>query len=129
MEIAAIRFTIEQDTHGVYRATNLEERSMLINPGREVTEEISMITHITGDMLVGKPSWGEVCARVRDFLSGSVIVGHNILFDVAMLRSHGINLENEVILDTFELSELFSSDSESLNLGFLGAKYGFKTDK
>lgn len=129
MEIAAIRFTIEKSSDGSYQAKNIEERSMLINPGREVTEEISMITHITWDMLIGKPTWDEVRERVREFLKWSVIVGHNVLFDVAMLKSHGINLEDEVILDTFELSELFSSDSESLNLGFLGAKYWFKTDK
>ncbi len=129
MEIAAIRFTIERAGDRSYRATNVEERSMLINPEREVTEEISMITHITGDMLIGKPTWEEVRERVYEFLKWSVIVGHNVLFDVAMLKSHGINLEDAVILDTFELSELFSSDSESLNLWFLGSKYWFKTDK
>jgi DNA polymerase III alpha subunit (gram-positive type) len=40
-----------------------------------------------------------------------------------MLATHGIDLRNHIILDTFELSEIFSQDAESLNLGFLGKKY------
>ena len=92
---------------------------MLIDPERKMTEEISLITHITDDMLVGKPRWQDVREKVADFIGDSVIVGHNVLFDVAMLATHGINLTEHVILDTFELSELFSSESESLNLGFL----------
>ncbi len=92
---------------------------MLIDPERKMTEEISLITHITDDMLVGKPRWQDVREKVADFIGDSVIVGHNVLFDVAMLATHGINLTEHAILDTFELSELFSSESESLNLGFL----------
>lgn len=94
-----------------------EERSMLIHPGRAMTEEISMITGITDAMLEGKPSWESVCERVRDFIGDdSIIVGHNVLFDIAMFATHGINLSSHIALDTFELSEIFSRDAESLNL-------------
>jgi hypothetical protein len=40
-----------------------------------------------------------------------------------MFTSHGIDLTRNIALDTFELSEIFSRDAESLNLGFLGKKY------
>lgn len=46
----------------------------------------------------------------------SVYRGHNVLFDVKMLSSHGIDLTDHKILDTFELSEIFWGDVESLNL-------------
>ncbi len=79
-----------------------------------------MITGITDTMLTGKPTWAEVRDKVRDFIrTDSVIVGHNVLFDVAMLRTHGIDLSEYPILDTFELSEILSQDIESLNLGYL----------
>ncbi len=53
-----------------------------------------------------------------------MIVGHNVLFDIAMFASHGIDLSANRVIDTFELSEIFSRDIESLNLGFLANRYG-----
>lgn len=43
-----------------------------------------------------------------------------------MLKTHGLDLYHHHILDTFELSEIFSQDATSLNLGFLGDFYGIK---
>lgn len=40
-----------------------------------------------------------------------------------MLHTHEIDLRNNITLDTFELSEIFSQDAESLNLAFLAEKY------
>ncbi len=51
IEIAAIRFTIEMED-GIFVMKNSEERSMLINPGRPLEQEVTMITGITNDMLV-----------------------------------------------------------------------------
>lgn len=125
IEVAAVSFWLEQDEFGSWRTTDTIEHSQLVYPGREMTEEISMITGITDTMLTGKPTWAEVRDKVRDFIrTDSVIVGHNVLFDVAMLRTHGIDLSEYPILDTFELSEILSQDIESLNLGYLAWAYG-----
>ena len=53
----------------------------------------------------------------------SIILGHNVFFDTAMLETHGINLQNHQVVDTFELSEVLSQQSASLNLGFLADFY------
>ncbi len=50
-------------------------------------------------------------------------MGHNVFFDVAMLETHGIDLRSHPIVDTFELSEILSQKSASLNLGFLADFY------
>jgi DNA polymerase III epsilon subunit-like protein len=123
IEIAAIAFHIEKiwDT---YTMTDVVEHSQLIHPGRPLTEEISMITGITGAMLEGRPSWDTVQDKVREFIGDAVIVGHNVLFDIAVLWSHGIDLSQNIVIDTFELSEILSQDVESLNLGFLAERYG-----
>jgi DNA polymerase III subunit epsilon len=90
-----------------------------------MTEEISMITGITDDMLDGKPIWSDIREKVREFVGiDTIIVGHNVLFDVAMLRTHEIDLTDYAILDTFELSEILSQEAESLNLGYLAGLYG-----
>ncbi len=125
IEVAAVRFHLEK-VGEKYIAITDDERSMLIDPERKLEENISMITGITDSMLKGKVKWGEVKEKVREFIGDSIIVGHNVLFDTAMLESHGIDLSRSVALDTFELSEIFSQESESLNLGFLAEKYGFK---
>lgn len=83
-----------------------------------------MITGITPAMLEGKPDFASVRDKVRDFVGDAVIVGHNVLFDIAMFASHGIDLSCNKVIDTFELSEIFSQEVESLNLGFLANRYG-----
>ncbi len=123
IEIAAIRFEIERDGD-VFTMSRSEEHSQLIHPGRVLTQEVTMITGITPAMLDGKPSWDSVRDKVREFIGDAVIVGHNVLFDIAMFASHGIELSSNRVIDTFELSEIFSRDIESLNLGFLANRYG-----
>lgn len=123
IEVAAIIFSIEKEENR-YIPTDIVEQTMLINPGRPLSEEVSMITGITDEMLVGQQLWTDVRDMVTQWIGDAVIVGHNVLFDIAMLRSHGINLDHHQVLDTFELSEIFSQDSESLNLGYLAGRYG-----
>lgn len=124
IEVAAILFDIEKKEDGQIKISIQGERSMLVNPGREISEEVSLITGITNSMVLGKPTWNDIQGRVSQFLEDAIIVGHNVLFDISMLETHGIQLKERVILDTFELSEIFSQDSESLNLGFLAKRYG-----
>lgn len=102
---------------------NPEEKSMLIHPNRLLEQEVTMITGITNDMLIGKPHFEEIREKVQDFIGNAIIVGHNVLFDIAMLNSHNIDLSKNIVIDTFELSEIFSQDIESLNLGFLAHQY------
>ena len=123
IEIAAVKYNLEREGD-TFRAVDMEERTMLIDPGKKLEENISMITGITDGMLIGKQKWEEVREKAREFIGESIIVGHNVLFDIGMLASHGIDLTENIALDTFELSEIFSQDAESLNLGFLGKKYG-----
>ncbi len=122
IEIAAIRFCIVQDGDR-FIMKDPEEHSQLIHPGRLLEQEITMITGITHDMLIGKPTFESVRDAVREFIGDAIIVGHNVLFDIAMLASHGIDLSSNTVIDTFELSEIFSQDIESLNLGFLANRY------
>lgn len=104
--------------------TNVTEHSQLIYSEKPLSQEVSMITGITSDMLVGKPIFSDIREKIADFIGDSIIVGHNVLFDIAMFGAHGIDLSHNIVLDTFELSEIFSQDIESLNLGFLAAHYG-----
>lgn len=123
IEIAAIRFELEK-IDGKYEMRNIEERTMLIDPERPLSEEVTMITGISQKMVEWREKWWDVRERVRAFIwEDTVIVWHNVLFDIAMLATHGIDISWHTVLDTFELSEIFSQDAESLNLLFLAKKY------
>lgn len=123
IEIAAIKWEIEKNEDW-FLLKNIEEKTSLINPQIPLEEEVTLITKISEKMLEGKPTWDEVKDKVQDFISeDTVILGHNVLFDVEVLYHHGINLKNRNIIDTFEFSEIFSQNAESLNLGFLADFY------
>ena len=115
IEVAAVQFQIQKENNQFF-VKILDERSMLINPGIELKEEVTMITGISQNMLEGKRRWNEIRDRVEAFIGDHMIVGHNVLFDLAMLKTHGISLDSERAIDTFELSEIFSQEVESLNL-------------
>ncbi len=124
IEIAAVRFSLIRDEAG-YRVEKEESRSMLIDPLREIVSEVTSITGISQEMLRGKESWDAVRDRVADFLGrDSVLIGHNVAFDISMIESHGIDCSTHPVIDTFELSEIFSQEAKSLNLQFLIEHYG-----
>lgn len=132
IEIAALRFRIEGSALG-NTIVEEEEHSMLVSPWCPLTQQVSMITNITNSMLEGRKSWDEIRANVQSFIdTGDIFVGHNVLFDIAVLRAHGVRFPEKnwhvQILDTFELAELFSQESESLNLAFLCKKYTLAWD-
>lgn len=58
----------------------------LINPGEEITPEITKITGITNDDLRGKPSFAEVFPEVLEVFHGAHgMCSHNLPFDRTML--------------------------------------------
>jgi DNA polymerase III epsilon subunit-like protein len=125
IEVAAIRFSLRYEW-GVYIPAGIEERTMLVNPGRPLEDNISMITGISDSMLIGKSIWDDVREKIATFIGDAIIVGHNVLFDTEMLKSHGIDLGANPVIDTFELSELLSQEAASLNLGYLAGIYGYQ---
>ncbi|HEX8339592.1 MAG TPA: exonuclease domain-containing protein [Tepidisphaeraceae bacterium] len=57
----------------------------LIDPGRPMSGGAAAITGITRDMLEGQPRFCDVWADACSVLSGSIVVGHNVGFDLSFL--------------------------------------------
>jgi DNA polymerase-3 subunit epsilon len=57
----------------------------LVNPGVPVPPMITVLTGITDAMLLPAPKIDEVLPAFLEFAHGSVIVGHNVRFDVSFL--------------------------------------------
>ncbi len=61
------------------------EFQSLVDPGCGVPPLISLLTGITDDMVRGAPSVSSVLPSFLEFVRGSVIVGHNVSFDLSFL--------------------------------------------
>src|SRR3954452_858551 len=57
----------------------------MVNPGRAIPPSITVLTGITETMVLPAPRIEEVLPALLEFIGGSVIVGHNIRFDVSFL--------------------------------------------
>lgn len=66
---------------------HLEELSLLIDPEQQISEEITKITGITNDDLVGKPKFVDVLPQIAALVvQADVLIAHNAPFDVFLLE-------------------------------------------
>jgi len=59
----------------------------LVNPGRAIPPEIVVLTGITESMVIPAPPIAEVLPAFLEFSAGTVIVGHNVRFDLGFLQA------------------------------------------
>ncbi len=114
LEIAAVRFS---------GARVEAEWSSLINPGRPIPPLITQLTGITNDMVRNAPPIKAVIQTVKDFIGDSIVVGHNVRFDMGFLQKQGILALNDAI-DTYELAAVLMPTASRYNLGSLGQILG-----
>ena len=100
----------------------------LINPGRAIPPSITIITGITDAMVMPAPRIEQVLPTLLEFCGDSVIVGHNVRFDVGFLnaalgRSQRPVLANPAI-DTLALARrLVRDEVPDCRLGTLASRF------
>lgn len=72
----------------------------------------------------GKNFTDEV-AKIAELIGNSVIVGHNINFDIRFLQGNGIELNGNKYIDTHQLARIILLNEKSYALETLAQKYGF----
>ncbi len=104
--------------------------SQLANPGREIVPNIARLTHITGEMVQDKPPIDEVIRAFRDFVGGSILVGHNIKscdipHIVRAAKRAGITLDNDYF-DTYRYAKTLKEKMgwENVKLKYLSQQFG-----
>lgn len=114
IELAAVK---------VERGNIVDTRTQLINPGRALTPFITGLTGITDDMLRSRASMETVLPAFLRFAEGLPVVGHNVSFDLTMLRHEGERLGIRVPLtiagDTLVLARQRVPGLKSYSLGAL----------
>lgn len=101
----------------------VEEYSTLINPGRPIPYEITLITGITDRDVSAAPSFDRVVGPLMRFVGQNPVVGHNIGFDLGFMRAQGLLNEN-VGLDTWELATILLPALPGYSLSALTARFG-----
>jgi DNA polymerase III subunit epsilon len=90
------------------------EYQQLFDPERRVSPGISALTGITQQMLIDRPKFGQHLDRITALLSGSILLGHNVGFDLSFLtmefRRAGVEIStalggvNIPVLDTLRIA-------------------------
>ena len=99
----------------------------LVNPGRTITAASRAIHGITPDMLRGMPPIEDVLPRFHRFLEDTVIVGHNVAFDMRFLElkqaKTGLKFDQPV-LDTLLLELVVHPNQTDKSLEGMAQRLG-----
>lgn len=96
---------------GAMRVENdvvLDRYSALVNPGYEIDDFITELTGITNEMLASAPAVADVLPGFLNFVGDTVVVGHNVNFDInfiydTCIRVFSKSFPNDFV-DTMRLS-------------------------
>lgn len=111
----------------------VEEFDELVNPGRSIPIQATMVNNITNAMVAKAPSFQEILPRFLEFAGDDVLVGHNIgKFDLMFIyrdceRMLGALPDNDYI-DTLQLATLIFPDWKHRKLGDLAEFYSISTE-
>lgn len=104
-----------------------ESFSSLVNPEIPLPPAAAALTGLRQTDLLKAPLWPEVRERGADFISpGTLIVGHNLNFDLLFLSRQGMGIEKNPQLDTLELSQTLLPTEASHSLEYLAERLGVK---
>ena len=97
----------------------------LVNPERQISEPSIKIHHITQEQVQNKPVLKELDEKIYNFLEKTVLVGHNLNFDIKFIVSSGPyttiahRVKNIVTIDTIYLAAGIYPHFNSYELSFL----------
>ena len=109
------------------RVLRQETFERLVKPGRPVPRASTAIHGITDEMLVDEPSIEEVLPVFARFAEETVLVGHNVSFDLQFVKlaEHAAGVElSQPALDTLLLHAALHPDHEDHTLEAIAARLG-----
>ncbi|MCT6822473.1 MAG: PolC-type DNA polymerase III [Apilactobacillus sp.] len=105
----------------------LDQFEEFIDPGFHLSDFTTELTSITDDMVKGSKSEEEVFKLFREFCGDSIIVGHNVTFDVGFMnvgyQRYGMEEIQNPIIDTLPLARFLYPNYKSYRLNTLAKKF------
>ena len=119
VEVSAVRY---RNGHEV------EAYETLVKPTRPLSAFITLFNGITNDMVADAPAVGEIMPPLRAFIGDSVLLGHNVHFDINFLydaieRAGALHLSNDFI-DTMGLLRRIKGAEAPSSLAGAAQSYG-----
>ena len=74
----------------------IDTYSSLINPGSQIPYQITLLTGITNEDMLNAPYFEDVIEEIDAFISGSILVAHNLTFDLSFLRAEYLRAGKEI---------------------------------
>ena len=106
----------------------------LVNPERQISEPSIKIHHITQEQVQNKPVLKQLDEKIYNFLENTVLVGHNLNFDIKFIVSSGPyttiahRVKNIVTIDTIYLAAGIYPHFNSYELSFLSKTLKIQTE-
>lgn len=101
----------------------IDRYNSFINPGRSIPPFITQFTGISNDDVYNAPFFEDLVKPLQDFLEDSVLVGHNLQFDISFLRKEfnvcGVENYQPLQLCTLRLARRMLPNLKSRSLGNL----------
>ncbi|MBD5504126.1 MAG: exonuclease [Lachnospiraceae bacterium] len=118
---------IEMSAIKVESGTQTAIFSELVKPSVPVSTYITELTGITNDMLYSRRNISEVLPDFISFVGSSIIVGHNVNFDINFIYDNLIKLTGDIFkndfIDTMRLSQKLLPDLKNRKLVTLAKHY------
>lgn len=102
------------------------EYSTLINPQMKISENITELTGISNDMVMGKPYITDVLGDLLNFCEDLPLLGHNLLFDYSFVKHQTVNAGmkfEKMGVDTLKLARVLLPELPSKSLQKLRIYY------
>jgi DNA polymerase III epsilon subunit family exonuclease len=118
LEVGFVKFQISN-----FKFQILEEWTQVFKPTKPVEAKILGLTGIKQEELDTAPEFSEFKEEIQNKLQDTIIVGHNVVFDIKFLESRGIKFSGQVI-DTLDLVQWLLPTHHSYNLENLMHYFG-----
>lgn len=99
----------------------------LVNPGRELSQEISQLTGITNEHLAGAPHIDDVRSDFRAFLGSLPVMAHNARFEYAFLQQVFSAAYTPLMMDTYQVLTLMYPLAPSHSLEHYIRSFGLRS--
>jgi DNA polymerase-3 subunit epsilon len=113
--------------HGarIFRSTAIDR---LVNPGKGIPPQSTAVHGITNAMVADQPDIAATLPELLEHLKGTVVVGHNIPFDLALLRRAAEQCKlpwpDPPFIDIILLAGALDPEATDLNLDTMAKRMG-----
>jgi DNA polymerase III epsilon subunit family exonuclease len=106
--------------------------SKLADPGRKIVPRIARLTHITDEMVRGKPPIADVIRKFKEFVGKEILVGHNIKncdipYIIKAAKRAGVAFDNQYF-DTYRYAKKKREENhwDNVKLEYLSRQFGIE---